>query len=135
MISKMVVKGKARIAVDNHQEVMRIAERIDGWGGASRREFITAKISAGWIRKGSSVCGCLTRTDADGAVVVGVVPETRVAITLGGVDPPVASVCVRSKTATLELPFPTYRKFPSAETSRPLGPDNGFKLLERDAQH
>src|ERR1700683_465371 len=26
-------------------------------------------------------------------------------------------------------------KFPSADTSRPFGPDKGFKLLARDAQH
>ena len=64
-------KGQAGITVDNHQEVMRIAERIDGWGGASRSKFVTAKIPAGWIRKGPSVRRCLARTDADGTIVVG----------------------------------------------------------------
>src|SRR5208282_1639646 len=50
------------------------------------------------------------------------------AITTGG-------FVVRSKTTTLELPFPTYRVLPSAVTTTPLGPDIGFTPWPRAAQH
>src|ERR1700683_4503103 len=41
----------------------------------------------------------------------------------------------RSNTNMTEEPLPTNRKFPSPVISMPFGPDSGFKLLEREAQH
>src|SRR6516162_3051806 len=61
-------------------------------------------------------------------------PATIVATTVGGTDG-FAIVGRMSNTATLALPLPTNRKFPSAVASRPFGPDKGFKLLAREAQH
>src|SRR5271156_6434460 len=41
----------------------------------------------------------------------------------------------KSKISISEAPFPTNRKLPSVEISLPFGPDKGFRLLEREAQH
>jgi hypothetical protein len=48
---------------------------------------------------------------------------------------PLASIGAKSNTTNDALPVPTNMKLPSAETSSPFGPDNGFRLLEREAQH
>src|SRR6202030_365847 len=53
----------------------------------------------------------------------------------GGAVALFASVGRISKMAMLELPLPTNMKFPSALTSTPFGPVNGFRLLAREAQH
>ena len=63
-------EGQTWVAVDNHQEVMRISEGIHSRCSACCSEFIAAQISAGWIRKGSPVRGCLAGTDADGPIII-----------------------------------------------------------------
>src|ERR1700736_1904206 len=44
-------------------------------------------------------------------------------------------VGAKSNTIRAEVPIPTNMKFPSVETSRPLGPATGFRLFAREAQH
>src|ERR1039458_10703555 len=50
---------------------MRIPGRVLSRGGSGGCELISAKITAGWIRKGASVCGRHARADAVGTLIVG----------------------------------------------------------------
>src|SRR5271155_1899612 len=58
-----------------------------------------------------------------------------VAVNVGGAVKPLEIIGTRSNTSTCELPFPTNRKFPAPVISKPWGPESGFRLLEREAQH